>query len=184
MKPNHLLAGLLGLLLSACGPGTGGSGLTTESHGYLALAGAKSAPLCSAPWADQLACGLPPGSSGVSPDHPGTAKVLYASSASNPDFVLSFEGNELKLEGGCPRLSYSGEWGQPGSGAAAFFGGYLDAGLIQPVLAMGIVQALVPSSDGTPRLQLELRSASGQVLALLQLQKLSSGAQASPRGCP
>ncbi|MEJ5999696.1 hypothetical protein [Paucibacter soli] len=186
MNPKHMLGCAVALLLSACGPGTGGTGLTSESQNYLAKAGAQSAPVCSAPWATQLSCEPPIGSNSISPNHPGTLKVQYASSAgANPEFVLSFEGNKLSLEGGCPRVSYSAEWGQAGSAPALFYGGYLDAKLIEPVLAMGMVQALAPSSGdgGTPRLQLELRNGSGQLLALLQLQRLS-GNQTTPRSCP
>lgn len=186
MKPKHVLALTIAGLLSACGPGVGGTGRTAESREFAALAGAQPVPVCSAVWAGLLNCQPPViSSTPVAVDHPGTTKIQYASDGSaQPEWVLSFEGNKMTLEGGCPRASFVGEWGQVGSAAPLYFGGYLDAKLIQPVLATGAVKALPPSNlESVPGLQLELRSEDGKLLTLLQLQKLSSNS-ISPRNCP
>lgn len=172
------------LLLSACGPGTGGSGGELESSEFLAQAGARAAPVCAATWTQGLSCEPPVVNNVVPPSHPGTTRVQFASDASGrPEFVLSFEGNQISLEGGCPRRSYVGTWGQPDGKAAAFFGGYLDASLSQATLGIGTVKVLPASGEGAAGLQLELRSSSGQLLTLLQVQKLA-GSQTSPRSCP
>lgn len=185
MKPKHVLALTIAVLMSACGPGVGGTGRPAESREFVNLAGAQSVPVCSAPWAGLLSCQPPVTGNAVAANHPGTSKVQYASSGGpNPEFVLSFEGNKLSLEGGCPRISFDGEWAQIGSETALFFGGYLSANLIQPALATATVKALPPtSSDGQPGIQLEVRSASGQLLTLLQMKKLSDN-QTGPRNCP
>lgn len=183
MKRTALIASAACLLLNACGPGTGGSGLVAESQDYLRQAGAQAAPVCGAAWATQLSCNPPAGTIGVAPSQAGTAKLQFGSSLSNPEFVLSFEGNQLQLEGACPRLSFSGDWGLLPSGQSAFVGAYLDAGLIQPVLALAVVTTST-GPDGSPRLQVELRSPAGQsLLAALPAQKLP-GTNESPRRCP
>ena len=131
MKPKHVLALTIAVLMSACGPGVGGTGRPAESREFVNLAGAQSVPVCSAPWAGLLSCQPPVTGNAVAANHPGTSKVQYASSGGpNPEFVLSFEGNKLSLEGGCPRISFDGEWAQIGSETALFFGGYLSANLI------------------------------------------------------
>jgi hypothetical protein len=186
VKPKHVLALTIAVLLSACGPGVGGTGRPAESREFAVQAGAQPAPVCSAAWAGMLNCQPPViNTSAVAIDHPGTTKVQYASDSSGqPEWVLSFEGNKLSLEGGCPRVSYTAEWGQVGGAAPLYFGGYLNAKLIQPVLATGTVKVLPPSNlDSVPGLQLELRGEDGQLLTLLQLQKLS-GNTSNPRNCP
>jgi len=184
MRLMHLATGAIALLLTACGPGTGGSGLVADPREFMSLAGANAIPVCSASWASQLTCEPPVVNNVVSPTHPGTAKVQFASDASTrPEFVVSFEGNLIRLEGGCPRISYVGEWGQPEGKAASFYGSYLDASLIQSTLAIGAVKSVPVSDASTPRLQLELRNDSGRLMMLLQLQKLA-GTQTTPRVCP
>lgn len=185
MKPKHVLALTIAVLTSACGPGVGGTGRTAETREFAIQAGAQPVPVCSAAWAGLLNCQPPVSNPAVvAADHPGTAKIQYASdSSAQPEWVLSFEGNKISLEGGCPRVSFNGEWGQVGGAAALYFGGYLNAQLIQPVLATGAIQALPPSNlESVPGLQLELRGEDGKLLTLLQLQKLNT-ATASPRSC-
>ena len=185
MKPKHVLALTIAALSRACGPGVGGTGRTAEPREFAVQAGAQPVPVCSAAWAGLLNCQPPViNSNAVAADHPGTTKIQYASdSSAQPEWVLSFEGNKISLEGGCPRVSFTGEWGQVGSAVPLYFGGYLNAKLIQPVLATGAVKALPPSNlESVPGLQLELRSEDGQLLNLLQLQKLS-GNSSSPRSC-
>lgn len=184
MKLTHMASGALVLLLTACGPGTGGSGLVANARDFMSMAGAQASPVCSAAWSTQLSCEPPVLNQVVSANHPGTTKVQYASDASgSPEFVVSFEGNQVSLEGGCPRISYVGEWGQPEGKVASFYGSYLDASLIQSTLGVGAIKALPAGSDGAARLQVELRNDSGRLLVLLQLQKLS-GKQTVPRSCP
>lgn len=179
-----LLSGLL-TLLCACGPGTGGTG-TGPPPGLVAQAGAEPAPVCSAAFAGLLAC---PANNGSHAFNEGTAAVQFLSAGTQPAYVITFSGNRVSLEGGCPRQSFEGEWGRllaPNTGPEApslFFGSLSDARMIDPLASRMHIEAQGLSADGTPTLQLSLRDAQGQlVLGPLLLQR-SAGTGTRARSC-
>lgn len=172
--PYTALLTLLLLLLSACGPGVGGSG-TGATAFYMAQAGATSAPVCKSGLSAALACG---NQATGGADTGGTAQVQYASIAQGPQVLIAFEANTVNLSQGCPYLEFNGEWGQLPSGEGRFFGSYASAGNADwrnASLSLKQVSETAPQ-----RLTAELRGADGALLfGPLVLERLST-----PRGRP
>lgn len=178
------LASVLLLLLSACGPGTGGTG-SGDGAGFLSAAGASASPVCGAPWASLLLCkSIGASAPGLSANDPGTPRLQFfsGSGAGAADYVLTFEGNRISLTGGCPRISFDGEWGSTPAGKTAFYGGYLDRKLVQAIAAQLAVEG--PSTATPASLQLSLRLSDTQavLLPVLTAQKANTEVQAKP--CP
>ncbi len=172
-RPLRALLSMAALLvLQACGPGTGGTG-TGRDADYLALAGASAAPVCASAWAQQsLAC-VSTGGAGA-----GTAALQFSSGGPQPDYVLRFEGNAMQLLGGCPRLSFDGDWGLLPSGVSQFFGGYL-----QPSMVSEAAATLTVSAAEAGQLRVELRAADGRLLLGPLLVSRVSGAELQPKPC-
>ncbi|WP_428503482.1 hypothetical protein [Roseateles sp.] len=155
--------------LTACGPGTVGTGAQED---YLKLAQAQTQPVCAASWTKgRLDCG---NSVAIGENHPGTLRVQYASAAAAPDYLVVFEGNQVRVSGGCPRRSFEGEWSQLKSGGSAFVGGFLQGTQTQAGTALAEVTS--QGSDGQPQLRLLLLDVDKRVLlGPLTLQKVGSG---------
>jgi hypothetical protein len=141
------LAALLGLAaaLAACGPGVGGTG-TGEGIAHF---GASAESLCTADFADRLACA--PATSG--PVTGGTAAVDLADAVPQARVAARFEGDALHLDAPCQSLAFSGQWGRSAALGTRFFGTALVGGAAQPatltVLAgdSGFVLALFDADD-------------------------------------
>jgi hypothetical protein len=180
----HALLGASFLLLAACGPGTGGTGGLPETN-YLVQAGAAAEPVCAAAWATRLDCvpAIVPGVA-VSAVHPGSLRVQFASGADRPEFVATFEGNHITLQGACARPGFEGDWGSQGSAPMVFFGAHADARFPGPVKAHLSVQAAADAATGPMQLQVELRADDDGRLLLgpLLLQRVT-GAEVHPPAC-
>lgn len=157
-----LLAALLAL--SSCGPGTGGTGTGREAGDYyMSLAGASAAAVCAEPWASaRLACMVPLPVSATGSAHSGTAKLQFTSvgQVAAATFGAVFDGNTVQLQGGCPRQSFSGDWGLSNGGGGAFVGAYESTRTPAPEPARLLVRS---AADGQ-NLQLELRALDGSLL--------------------
>ena len=161
LSAGALLAALLALV--SCGPGTGGTGTGREpTEYYLGLAGASAGAVCAENWAtSRLACVAPLPVSASSIGHPGTARASFVSvgQVSAATFTAVFDGNTVQLQGGCPRQSFSGDWGLSGS-SGAFYGAHESPRTPAPGPARLLVRV---AADGQ-NLQLELRALSGALL--------------------
>ncbi|QPF71996.1 hypothetical protein G8A07_02995 [Roseateles sp. DAIF2] len=168
-----MLAALLSL--AGCGPGTGGTGTGHEQPDYLSLAGANPSAVCASGWAERLACQPPPPSSAADTRHPGTNKVVFASVGSVPaaDYVVTFDANGVLLQGGCPRRSFEGDWGQLGNGAFAYFGAFSENKQVVPYNSSLLVRS---TADGNG-LMIEVHASSDGRLLLgpLLLQRVPAG---------
>ncbi|WP_144289965.1 hypothetical protein [Ideonella sp. A 288] len=176
-----LVMAALAACLSGCGPGTGGTG-TGESPADLAVFGASSVNLCTAAFADQLACGaLQPGTAD-SPVGDGTRTVVYADTSRANAVEVDLRGQTLRLRERCQGLDFVGQWGVAAPNDARFFGSYSAPGSAERVLASLTVQA-VPGGDGA-QLSVLLRDLAGRtVLGPLTLQRIT-GPLSMPTDCP
>jgi hypothetical protein len=156
LRPATMVGALL--LLAACGPGTGGTGV---APGYLEAAGADAAPVCAATWADELRCPAP--QDGLAPQlFPGTTRVQFASAMVDAEFVASIEGNRIEWHAACPRQDFVGDWGVLASGEQSFFGGWVGPNQVDAVAAR---MNAAPVGGAEPAaLLLELRGADGGLL--------------------
>jgi hypothetical protein len=143
--PHLVLAISLATLavLSACGPGVGGSGTgaslvaTTsgDSVGVSAVTdlpsfdldtwGATATTVCGTSIAGALNCPpamAQPGTSQLLPTAEGTGPLYFADIASGRQVAVALAGNTLALRRGCPALTFTGLWGQAGSTPARYYG--------------------------------------------------------------
>lgn len=134
-----LLAPLLALLvavLSACGPGVGGTGTgPIEQPGVPAPSQASALPICSSDLVSLLRC--PAGSAAVGGE--GTAPVLLADATGTARVHARIEGNRIELELLCQRQRFVGDWGQRSGEAPRFFGS-LQSTVAAPVAASATAQ--------------------------------------------
>lgn len=120
------LAGLTALatllMLAACGPGVGGTGVG-PTHG-LAFFGATTEPLCDSSLADALRC-----EAGTS----GTAPLLLADGDPARAGNGRLDGQRIELQWLCDGWRFTGQWGRASSPAEPrFFGTASRAGGEQP----------------------------------------------------
>ncbi len=120
------LATAAALALSACGPGTGGTGDGVSASALDAF-GASPANVCTSGPSSALAC--PPagntgtgGAAGLPTPSPGTDGVLFADTASGNDVVLSLSGSHAVLTARCLDLSFEGDWGLVAGDNPRYFG--------------------------------------------------------------
>jgi hypothetical protein len=114
------VAAALLMLLSACGPGVGGTGIGNEPS-TLATFGATSASLCASNLAGSLACpsvAVPPTS--PNPADVGTATVTLVDGSNR--VVVTLNGNRIELNAPCAGVKFSGEWGLVPGQAPRFYG--------------------------------------------------------------
>jgi hypothetical protein len=121
------------LLVSACGPGVGGTG-TGQQHG-VADFGAVTAPLCASTLADSLNC--PPAVGGAGPAV-GSLPVLLADASPPQRASGRIDGSLIELAWFCEGWTFYGEWGvaarQPDG---RFYGtGRGPAGRVQPAVLL------------------------------------------------
>ena len=110
------------LLLSACGPGVGGTGIGAEPP-TLTSFGATSASVCTSNLAGSLACpslGALPSSPSAAPADAGTTALVLADG--NTRVLARLEGNRIELQAPCAGLKFSGEWGLVPGQAPRFYG--------------------------------------------------------------
>ncbi len=125
------------LVLSACGPGVGGTG-TGQQHSAADF-GAVTAPLCTSGLADSLSC--PPAVGGAG-QAVGSLPVLLADATPPQRTSGRIDGSLIELNWFCEGWSFYGEWGlavrEPGG---RFYGTVRGpAGRVQP--AVLLVQSL------------------------------------------
>lgn len=141
-----LWAALAALVLSGCGPGTGGTGNgETGSASALEYFGASPANVCLSGPASALAC-PPPGNTGsVGAEQPsvpfGTDGVLFADTPSSDNTVLSLGGNRATLTSRCQSLAFEGDWGAVGGNNPRYFGHYTVGRNGQQTLSTLTIQA-------------------------------------------
>ena len=105
-------------VLSACGPGVGGTG-TGETPGALAYFGATAASVCSSDLANLLGCA--PANAAAAPA-PGVTTLYLADTIDGRRVAVSLQGNTIEISAPCAQLRFRGDWGAIGSQAARFFG--------------------------------------------------------------
>lgn len=148
--------------LSACGPGTGGTGSGNDVS--LASFGAQPAPVCGAGFASQLVC--PPSLTGAAsapiPSADGTQAVRFIAVVQGSSIVAQFNSNSVVLDVRCLGLNFAGDWGLTAQGEARYFGSYLPDGTALRVAASLSVQADgAGAGDG---LVLTLQDANGKLV--------------------
>lgn len=142
-----LALGLAGLL-SACGPGVGGTG-TGQTHG-VADFGATAGALCASSLADSLSC--PPPTDGARPQV-GSQPLLLADAVPPLRATGRIDGNLIELNLPCDGWSFLGEWGLAARAPdGRFYGtGRGPGGRVQPAVlhlqALGNGQFLATLQD-------------------------------------
>ncbi len=116
------VAAALLLLLSACGPGVGGTGIGAEPPS-LATFGATSTSVCTSNLAGSLACpslGALPTSPAAAPGDAGTTALTLADSSNR--VVATLNGNRIEFSAPCAGLKFSGDWGLVPGQAPRYYG--------------------------------------------------------------
>jgi hypothetical protein len=177
-------------VLTACGPGIGGTG-TGSPEIDLSGFGAQALSVCSASFAARLACGpgtsagAPVASPGPTPAptpapavSAGTGTVVFADTATGREAVWVVEGNRATLSLRCAGQSFSGSWGIDARGNLRFFGTATGSTGV-PVAA----QLAVDATSGTA-LQLRLLAANGSALAPAVVVDRVASEPPAPERCP
>lgn len=149
------LPAALALLLSACGPGVGGTGTGSEAPPALADFGATAAPLCDSALAGALGC-VPSGPTSDS----AQALPLWLSDAEPAVRAIALVfANQIELQLRCDALQFTGQWGRAESDGGGRFYGQAQApgGLPQ--------RASLTLDPGNGGLLATLRRADGALLA-------------------
>lgn len=146
--------------LTACGPGSAGTGTGAPPLSVLTTFGASSSSVCSAPFATQLGCATT-ATTPTAPDQlPGSALTTYADAARSGHLAVVFEANAVRVESRCPRLRFIGEWGITATQDARFFGTYtVDGSEAVVVAALAVVTTPVLN-----QLTVVLRDADGRIV--------------------
>lgn len=112
----------LALILTACGPGVGGTGIGAEPPS-LASFGAAAASVCSSDLAPRLNCGQAGAVTGAptSPNLDAGTGPLVLSDATGR-VIVQLEGNQIELQAPCQNLVFRGVWGQIPGQAARYYG--------------------------------------------------------------
>lgn len=119
------LASFVLLMLTACGPGTEGTGAGIDDVDDDIAIAFTPLDLCTAPFA---ATALSCPADGASSER-GTEPVQWADankSNEGAQILVVLEGNEVRLQIPCREASVQGRWGRLTDGELAFVGRYLD----------------------------------------------------------
>ena len=148
--------------LTACGPGTGGTGSGNDVS--LAAFGAQAAPVCGASFATQLVC--PPSLTGAAsapvPAADGTQAVRFIAVVQGSSIVAQFNANSVVLDLRCLGLNFAGDWGLTAQGEARYFGSYLPDGTALRVA--GSISVQVDGTGAGAGLVLTLHDADGKLV--------------------
>jgi hypothetical protein len=147
-------------LLSACGPGEGGTG-GSSTAAVLAAFGAQTSSVCSAELGLNLGCS---GGTliGTASSAGATANVvLVDGSTLNANLVAVLVNNDIQLVARCTGLDFQGTWGQRTGEEPRYFGTVLLPGSPVRELATLSVSSAVAGSGGQTFV---LRAANGAVL--------------------
>lgn len=154
--------------LTACGPGSAGTGTGAPAF-TLADFGATASEVCAAPFAAQIGCARPASDTpNAPPPTQGSVLTTYADSAAGGQITVVFEANSVRLEARCQRLVFVGDWGITAARDARFFGQYTVEGQAVPVAA----SLSVATTPVFGQLQVTLSDTAGRtVLAVSVVQR-------------
>ncbi len=148
------VAGILALL-SACGPGVGGTGTGAAPDpgvSGLQFFGATPQNVCLGPLATALGCAAVVGAEPAPPLSPRHFATGCA--------VASFSGDAVELDALCSGWFFSGRWGLAADGAGRYHG-LVGPDPVQPPTHPATLEVQAQGAD----LLLTLHAADGQVLA-------------------
>jgi hypothetical protein len=170
-----LVAGLISALLTACGPGVGGTG-TGETGGNSPISGldafgAAPASVCSGALADLLGCA--PATTGAAAQ-PRPAAVLLADTIDARRVQVRLQGAAAEVLVPCAGLLFTGQWGVVAGQPARYYGLAGPEGALRPAT---LDAQLVGSA-----VQLTLRDSDGRLLLGPVLVTVVAS-QASPGSC-
>jgi hypothetical protein len=162
-------AGLLAALLSACGPGVGGTGTGNSTDGLSTWGAAPSNVCLTADFTPLLSCG------GAAAPVGGTSVVFAAESSPASRTLARFEGSRLTLELRCLNRSFEGEWASAGQLGTRYFGSVAAANGARSAASV------IVAAQGTTFVML-VQDFNGQRIGEpLLLQRV--GAATTPAGC-
>lgn len=146
---------LLGLCMTACGPGVGGTGTGNGSvppgAAGLAYFGVQPANACATDFGGLIACAATTTGGPVQ-----SAPVTLAGECA----VATFEGNDIVLDVVCLGWTFSGRWGVSIDGRQSYYG-LLGQDLLLPPTEPAVLEVEVQGRT----LVLWLRGADGRLLA-------------------
>jgi len=174
-------AALLGLLLAACGPGTGGSGSPVGPGSTLGVFGATASNVCAGSLAPSLNC-----TSGAvgSPTLEGTQMVLYSDTLAGNNVAVSLKGNQVELNSRCQGLRFEGDWGITATTDARFFGSFTAPGTPPTLAALTVQTAGGTAGASQTDLVILLRDAGGKLLLGPVLLQRVAAPVTNPASCP
>jgi hypothetical protein len=111
---------LQALLLTACGPGVGGTGtgLTSAADGLRAF-GAQAVAACAPGSAVSLAC---PAASGLDSTGGNPTAEVWLDTAPGARWRLDVQGDSVTLERRCTQERFKGQWGSSPALGSRYFG--------------------------------------------------------------
>lgn len=115
-----MLSVSLSAWLSACGPGTGGTGSVTSNDAF-AQYGAQQDTVCSSSFSDTLSCSMRSGY-GPDPDGTGPATFVEHNKVGEVLSLARMDGNHVEWTQRCPSAQFSGDWGRLPDGSTAYVG--------------------------------------------------------------
>lgn len=182
-------------LLTACGPGVGGTGtglgvaaVAPEGDSVYVDYGAAElpadldlvawnvvpAPLCAAPIADALLCPLPGApAGGPMLAAQGTQAVYFVDADTGNAITVAVASNTIAMAQGCPALTFSGVWATDDAGRGRFYGSTGTG-----TAAMSVTLTASPAA-----LTVKLQDRAGRVL-LGPVALRPAGGPTVPRRCP
>jgi hypothetical protein len=122
----------LALVLAACGPGVGGTGIGADLPS-LASFGAIEASVCKSEFAARLNCSQASAVAGA-PTSPaldaGTGTLVLSDATGR--IRIQLDGNQVELQAPCQNLVFKGVWGQVPGQAPRYFGAFETASSVGP----------------------------------------------------
>lgn len=155
------VAWLVGVALSGCGPGVGGTGSGRGEDGDKGIPHYAALSLCTAPFAaSSLDC-----PADTNDADRGTTTVRWSgqdAADARAVALMALEAHTMSLQLPCAGISFLGTWGELDDGAQAFVGQYVDA--TEPAAQPAIAYLRAASRDSDDPGWLELRDPSGSRL--------------------